>query len=86
MTRVLGINADFVAFQLFLIVPGEYQLSKNRGIMALFECLDDFTGEVIERFVSGRDIVEMPPGEGVFVLFLDSAQKAAFSLSKSAPQ
>ena len=61
LTRVLGINADLTALQLFLIFPGEYQFSEERGTMTFFEGTDDLTGEVIEVFVSGRDIAEMPP-------------------------
>ena len=33
LTRVLGINTDLTALQLFLIFPGEYQFSEERGTM-----------------------------------------------------
>ena len=38
--------------------------------MTFFEGTDDLTGEVIEVFVSGRDIAELPPAGQVFILLL----------------
>lgn len=70
LTRVLGINAGLTALQFFLIFPGEYQFPEERGTMTFFECMDDLTGDVIERFVSGRDIAEVPPAGQVFILLL----------------
>ena len=38
--------------------------------MTFLEGTDDLTGEVIERYVSCRDIAEMPPAGQVFILLL----------------
>lgn len=67
LTRVLGVNTNLVTLQFFLIFPGEYQFSEERGTMTFFEGTDDLTGEVIERYVSCRDIAEMPPAGQVFI-------------------